>query len=167
MKLCLIARQAKRDPVFQFTSLAHLLDEEFLKDCYKSLNKNKAVGVDNVTWEAYGKNLDENIVSLVSRLKRKKFKPLPSKRIYIPKNKTERRPLGLPAMENKIVECGITRILESIYEQDFLDCSYGFRPGRSCHKVLKTLNNLIMFQPVNHIIEADIRSYFDSVPMKC
>ena len=144
-KLSLISEQAKRDPLFRFTSLAHLLDKEFLKGCYNSLNRNKAVGVDEVSWEDYGRNLDENLESLVSRLKSKKYKPIPAKRVYIPKSETEKRPLGISALENKVVESGVTRILGSIYEQDFLDCSYGFRPKRSCHQALKTLNELITF----------------------
>ena len=162
-KLSLISGHARRDPDFQFTSLAHLLNVEYLRDCYKSLNRNKAVGIDNVSWEEYGRKLDENLELLVSRLKRKKYKPIPARRVYIPKSETEKRPLGISALENKIVERGITWILESIYEQDFLDCSYGFRPGRSGHQALKDLNDLIMFQPVNHIVEADIKGFFDNV----
>ena len=162
-KLALISGHARRDPDFQFTSLAHLLNVEYLRDCYKSLNRNKAVGIDNVSWEEYGHNLDENLERLVSELKRKKYKPIPARRVYIPKSETEKRPLGIPAMENKIVERGITWILESIYEQDFLTCSYGFRPGKNCHQALKELNNLITFQPVNHIVEADIKGFFDNV----
>ena len=162
-KLSLISGHAQRDPDFQFTSLAHLLNVEYLRDCYKSLNRNKAVGIDDVTWEDYGKELDENLKLLVSRLKRKKYRPIPARRVYIPKSKTEKRPLGIPALENKIVERGITWILESIYEQDFLNCSYGFRPKKNCHQALKELNDLIMFQPVNHIVEADITGFFDNV----
>ena len=162
-KLSLIAGHARRDRNFQFTSLAHLLNVEYLRDCYNSLNRNKAVGIDNVSWEEYGRNLEENLELLVSRLKRKKYKPIPAKRVYIPKSKTEKRPLGISALENKIVERGITWILESIYEQDFLDCSYGFRPERNAHQALKKLNDLIMFQPVNHIVEADIKGFFDNV----
>jgi RNA-directed DNA polymerase len=163
MKLSLISEHAERDPLFRFTSLAHLLDKEFLKDCYNSLNRNKAVGVDEVSWEDYGKNLDENLDSLVSRLKSKKYKPVPAKRVYIPKSETEKRPLGISALENKVVESGVTRILGSIYEQDFLDCSYGFRPKRSCHQALKTLNDLITFRPVSHVVEADIKGFFDNM----
>jgi group II intron reverse transcriptase/maturase len=162
-KLSLISGHARRDSDFQFTSLAHLLNVEYLLDCYKSLNRNKAVGIDNVSWEEYGRNLDENLLLLVSRLKRKKYKPIPARRVYIPKSKTEKRPLGISAVENKIVERGITWILESIYEQDFLECSYGFRPKRNSHQALKELSDLIMFQPVSHLVEADIKGFFDNV----
>lgn len=163
-KLSFIAGHAQRDPKFQFTSLAHLLNEGYLRDCYRSLKRNKAVGIDEVSWEDYGRELDKNLAQLVSRLKRKKYEPIPARRVYIPKGRTEKRPLGISALENKIVERGITWILESIYEQDFLKCSYGFRPKRNCHQALKVLNNLIMFQPVNHIVEADIKGFFDNVP---
>ena len=162
-KLSLISGHARRDPDFQFTSLAHLLNVDYLRDCYRSLNRNKAVGIDDVSWEEYGNNLDENLELLVSRLKRKRYKPIPARRVYIPKNETEKRPLGISALENKIVERGITWILESIYEQDFLNCSYGFRPKRNSHQALKEMNDLIMFQPVNHIVEADIKGFFDNV----
>ena len=162
-KLSLISGHARRDPDFQFTSLAHLLNIDYLRDCYNSLNRNKAVGIDNVSWEEYGKNLDENLELLVSRLKRKKYQPIPARRVYIPKSTTDKRPLGISALENKIVERGITWILERIYEQDFLNCSYGFRPKRDCHQALKELNDLITFQPVNHIVEADIKGFFDNV----
>jgi len=163
IKLSLITGHARRDPDFKFMSLAHLLDVEFLRDCYQSLNRNKAVGIDNVSWQEYGANLDANLERLVSRLKRKKYNPLPARRVYIPKNEKETRPLGISALENKIVERGVTQILGSIYEQDFLDCSYGFRPGRSCHQALKQLNDLVMSKPVNHIVEADIKGFFDHV----
>jgi len=162
-KLSLISGHARREADFQFTSLAHLLNIEYLRDCYKSLNRNRAVGIDNVSWEEYGRNLEENLELLVSKLKRKKYKPIAARRVYIPKSETEKRPLGISALENKIVERGITWILESIYEQDFLNCSYGFRPKRNSHQALKALNDLIMFQPVNHIVEADIKGFFDNV----
>jgi len=162
-KLSLIVGRARRDGDFQFTSLAHLLDVEYLRHCYQGLNRDKAVGVDAVSWQGYGEALEDNLERLVGRLKRKRYWPLPARRVYIPKNRTEKRPLGISALENKIVERGITWILESIYEQDFADCSYGFRPGRSCHQALKRLNDLVMFAPVNHIVEADIKGFFDNV----
>lgn len=162
-KLALISERARKEPKFRFTALAHLLNKDFLRDCYKGLNRNKAVGVDNVSWKDYGENLEENLERLVERMKRRKYWPIPAKRVYIPKNEKEKRPLGIPALENKIVEAGITRILDSIYERDFMDCSYGFRPGRSCHQALRILHDLITLKPVNHIVEADIKGFFDNV----
>lgn len=162
-KLSLIAEHAKRDKSMQFTSLAHLLNVEFLRRCFDSLNRNKALGHDNVSWHDYAGNLEENLSSLVERLKSKKYRPVPAKRVYIPKGEGKTRPLGISAIENKIVERGITWILESIYEQDFLDNSFGFRPERSCHQALKEINDLIMSKPVNHIVEADIKGFFDNV----
>ena len=163
VKLVLIAGHAKREPDMQFTSLAHLLDVEFLKHCFHGLYRNKAVGVDDVSWYDYQENLEVNLTDLVERLRNKKFKPIPARRIYIPKDNGEQRPLGISATENKIVEKGITRILNSIYEQDFSDKSYGFRPKRSCHQALKELNDQIMGNPINHIVEADIKGFFDNV----
>jgi len=162
-KLALVSRRARQDPKFQFTSLAHLLNAEFLRGCYRSLGKDKACGIDGRSWREYGENLDGNLADLVDRLKARKYKPLPAKRVYIPKNDKETRPLGLPAIEDKIVQKGIARILEAIYEADFMDCSYGFRPRRSCHQALKAVNDTIMFKPVNHIIEGDIKGFFDNV----
>jgi group II intron reverse transcriptase/maturase len=162
-KLALVSRRARKDPKFTFTSLAHLLNAEFLRGCYESIGKDKACGIDGTSWREYGDNLDENLADLVERLKAKKYKPLPAKRVYIPKNDKESRPLGLPAIEDKIVQKGIARILEAIYEVDFMDCSYGFRPGRSCHQALKVVNDTIMFRPINHVIEADIKGFFDNV----
>jgi RNA-directed DNA polymerase len=162
-KLSLISSHAERNESLKFTSLAHLLNKPFLSDCYDSLNKKKAVGIDNVSHEEYGRNLDENLETLVSRLKSNKYKPLPSRRVYIPKNKDEKRPLGISALENKIVEAGITRILGTIYEEDFLDISYGFRPNRSCHQAISKIDSLIRLKPINHIVEADIKGFFDNV----
>jgi len=162
-KLSLIAEHAKRDKEMQFSSLAHLLNAEFLRECFRSLNRNKAVGQDEVSWYDYEERLDENLISLVARLKKKSFRPVPARRVYIPKENGKSRPLGISAIENKIVERGIVSILESIYEQDFLDMSYGFRPGRNSHQSLKEINDLIMFKPINHIVEADIKGFFDNV----
>ena len=162
-KLALISEKARRDPKLRFTSLAHLLDEGFLKECYFSLGRGRASGVDGVSWKEYGKQLDENLKSLVTRMKAKRYKPLPARRVYIPKNEHEKRPLGLPALEDKIVQKGIARILERIYEADFLDCSYGFRPARNCHQALNAVDKMIMTRPINYVIEADIKGFFDNV----
>ncbi len=119
--------------------------------------------MDGVSWKEYGEHLDENLQHLVARMKVKRYKPLPARRVYIPKDEHTVRPLGLPALEDKIVQKGIARILEAIYEQDFLDCSYGFRLGRSCHQALFSVNTAFTTRPINHVIEADIKGFFDHV----
>ena len=162
-KLSSISYCAKSDPTFEFLSLAHHLNVEFLKDCYYSLDRNKAVGVDRVSWLEYKEDLDNNLETLVSKLKKKAFKPLPAKRIYIPKGNGEMRPLGISSIENKIVESGIARIIGSIYEADFYGFSYGFRPNKNAHQALKVIGDEINFKPVNHIVEADIKGFFDNV----
>jgi len=165
-KLALISERAQREPRYQFTCLAHLLNERFLKECYYSLGRDRASGIDGVSWKEYGKQLDENLNNLVARMKVKRYKPQPAKRVYIPKNEHEKRPLGLPALEDKIVQKGIARILEAIYEADFLDCSYGFRPARNCHQAINAVDKTIMTKPINYVIEADIKGYFDNVSHK-
>ena len=162
-KLALISERARKDPKFQFISLAHLLNEGFLKECYYQLGRDRASGIDGVSWKEYGERLDENISDLVVRLKTKRYIPLPSRRTYIPKDEHSKRPLGLPALEDKIVQKGIARILEAIYEQDFLNCSYGFRPNRSCHQALNVVDKTMMRRPINYVIESDITRYFDTV----
>ena len=173
-KLSSISKCAKENKAYKFVSLAYLLNAEFLKDCYNNLDKNKAVGIDKVSWQEYARpqgqmplgcniNLDENLQELVQRLKNKSFRPLPAKRVYIPKGNGETRPLGISTIENKIVESGIAQILQSIYEADFLECSYGFRPKKSTHQALNQIDTAIMSKPVNHIIEADIKGFFDNV----
>ena len=162
-KLSSLSKCAKENKTFQFESLAHHLNVEFLKDCYNNLDRNKAVGIDEVSWQKYNSNLDENLIKLVQRLKNKSFRPLPAKRVYIPKGNGEMRPLGISTIENKIVESGISRILQRIYEMDFLECSYGFRPKKNTHQALNQIDTIIMTKPVNHIVEADIKGFFDNV----
>jgi RNA-directed DNA polymerase len=162
-KLALISKRAQREPRYQFTCLAHLLNEGFLKECYYSLGRDRASGIDGVSWAEYGKQWDENLNNLVTRMKAKRYKPLPAKRVYIPKNENEKRPLGLPALEDKIVQKGISHILEAIYEADFLDCSYGFRLARNCHQAINAVDKTIMTKPIGYVIEADIKGYFDNV----
>jgi len=161
--LALITERARQEPKCRFTSLAHLLNAEFLADCYRRLGRDRASGMDGVSWEAYGQGLEENLEGLVQRMKAKQYKPQPSRRVYIPKDAHTERPLGLPALEDKIVQKGIALILEAIYEADFLDCSYGFRPNRSCHQALNAVDKVIMTKPINHVVEADIKGFFDNV----
>jgi len=163
-KLSAITRRAKEDPNCKFTSLAHLLTEDFLKECYQEL-KVTTPGVDGVTIKDYGKNLDDNISDLVSRMKAKRYIPKPVKRIYIPKG-NGKRPIGIPATEDKVVQLAIKKILEAIFEQDFLDTSYGFRPNRSCHDAIDDLDKTIMYKPVNYILDMDIESFFDNIDRK-
>jgi len=162
-KLSSISKCAKENKTFQFESLAHHLNVEFLKDCYNKLDRNKAVGIDKVSWQEYKRDLDENLKDLVQKLKRKSFRPLPAKRVYIPKDNGEFRPLGISTIENKIVESGISKILQSIYEVDFLECSYGFRANKNTHQALNQIDTLIMTKPVSYIVEADIKGFFDNV----
>ena len=162
-KLNLISEFAKRDEKSRLDNLAHLLSEENLKECFGMLKKAKATGVDGMSVEVYGENLEANIKELVNRMKHQSYRPQPVRRVYIEKSNGKLRPLGIPSVEDKIVQRGVSRILEAIYEVDFLDCSYGFRPHRSCHQALKRLNQVIMTQPINHIIDADIKGFFDHV----
>ncbi len=162
-KLSLISERARQDPRCQFTSLAHLLNERFLEYCYHRLGRDRASGIDGVTWQEYGENLEENLKGLVTRLKTKRYRPLPARRVYIPKDEHSQRPLGLPALEDKIVQKGIALILEAIYEADFLDCSYGFRGGRNCHQAVDAVDKTIMGNRINHVIDADIKGFFDNV----
>ncbi len=163
LKLSLISERAQQDPKCQFTSLAHLLNERFLEHCYHRLGRDRASGIDGVTWQEYGENLEENLQGLVTRLKGKRYRPLPARRVYIPKDEHSKRPLGLPALEDKIVQKGVALILEAIYEADFLDCSYGFRPGRNCHQAIDAVDKTVMRNPINHVIDADIKGFFDNV----
>ena len=162
-KLKLITSRAQRDRGCRFSSLAYLLNEGFLAQCFWELKRGKAPGIDGVRWEEYAEKLTENLRGLVSRLKAKQYRPQPVKRVYIPKDGKTMRPLGMPVVEDKVVQMGMTRILEAIFEVNFLEVSYGFRPQRSCHDALDRLDKAIMTKPVNYIVEADIKGFFDHV----
>jgi len=161
-KLVRINQIAKEKPKEVFTSLYHYLNEELLSQCHHQLKADSAAGIDRITKEAYTANLSENIHRLTESLKRHSYKPQPVKRVYIPKG-TGRRPLGIPSYEDKIVQAGLTRILQAIYEADFLSCSYGFRPNKSGHMALRRLNDILMHHKVNYILDADIRGFFNQV----
>lgn len=163
-KLNQIAEKARQDSKLKFTSLAHHVNKENLAMCYQELKRNKACGIDEVTVKEYGENLDEKLKMLVEAMKTKKYRPKPVKRVYIPKaGKKEKRGLGIPSIEDKVVQIMLKKILESIYEADFLDMSYGFRPTRSCHDAIKALNKAVMTKPTNYIVEVDIKGFFDNV----
>jgi RNA-directed DNA polymerase len=163
-KLARIAEIAKERPNEAFISLYHYLNAEMFNKCHCELKANKAVGVDQVTKETYAENLEENIKGLVERLKKHSYKPQPVRRVYIPKgNGKEKRPLGIPAYEDKVVQSAIKKVLEPIYEADFLDCSYGFRPNRSMHDALKALNRIIEHGRISYVVDADIKGFFNHV----
>ena len=163
-KLELIAEKASKDGKLKFTSLVHLINKDSLARCYSRLKPNKAAGIDGVTVEQYGKHLDKNLDDLLARMKAGKYQPQAVRRVKIPKpGRSEKRSLGIPAVEDKLVQLAMKEILEAIYEQDFLDCSYGFRPNRDCHQAIGRLDKVIMWQPINHVVDADIKGFFDNV----
>lgn len=163
-KLHRIAEKARRDPKCRFTSLFHLMNRELLRGCFLDLKDDRASGVDRVTKEQYAENLEANLDDLIGRLHRMAYIPQPVRRVYIPKpGSRKKRPLGIPAFEDKLVQAGLKKILQCIYEQDFIDDSYGFRPGRSCHDALRTLGQTIERQGTEYVVEADIKGFFDNV----
>ncbi len=162
-KLTRIAEIAKEKKTERFTSLAHLLDKQMLWDCHLELPANKATGIDKTTKAAYEEKLEENLDDLLARMKRGGYRPQPSRRTYIPKDEKSMRPLGIPAYEDKIVQRGMNKILQAIYEQDFLGNSFGFRPGRGQHDALRALDQIIRTQPIQYVVDADIRGFFNHV----
>ena len=163
-KLQRIAEKARQEPSFRFTNLYYLMNEELLRGCFRRLKKDAVAGIDNVTKEMYAENLDANLANLLERLHKMAYIPQPVRRTYIPKPGSDKlRPLGITCVEDKLVQAGLVRILESVYEQDFIGDSYGFRPKRSCHQALRTLNVTIEKGMVNLIVEADIKGFFTNM----
>jgi len=160
-----IGEKARKEPGLIFTSLYHhICDVDNLRACYDKLEANKATGVDGVTKEEYGKNLEENLRELSGRLERMGYRPEPKRRSYIPKAGSDKgRPLGISTLEDKIVEEATKRALEPIYEAVFEDSSYGYRPGRSQHECLDALGRTIQQKKINYVVEADIKGFFDKV----
>lgn len=163
-QLASIAHVAKTQPKAKFTSLAHLINEKTLETCHREMSGRKAPGIDGVTKADYDKELEKNLKELVSRLKRQAYKPQPVRRTYIAKQGTNKmRPLGIPAYEDKLVQAALSKILNSIYEEDFLECSFGYRPNRGTHDALKVLNRIIETKDINYIVDVDIKGFFDHV----
>ena len=148
---------------YKLQTLMHKVNKETLKEQHKRQQHRKASGVDQVTKEEYEINLDENLDNLIKRMKSFSYRPQPVRRSYIPKANGKLRPLGIPAYEDKLVQGVMADILNEIYENIFLDCSYGFRPKRNCHDVIRYINNTIMTRKINYIVEADIKGFFDNV----
>ncbi len=162
-KLHLITEIARKDRKCHFKNLIHVVNQKNLYQCFYQLRKDSASGIDGVTFQEYERNLVENLAQLVKRMKSFSYHPQAVRRHYIPKANGKMRPLGIPCLEDKIVHQAFARILTAIYEADFLDFSYGFRPKRNCHQALNRLDKSIMTQPINYIIDADIKGFFDHV----
>jgi len=162
-KLQRIAAQAARGPARVFTPLAHLIDEDFLREAYRHTRKASAPGIDGVTAAAYAAHLDENLRDLHERLRSGRYQAAPVERVWIEQADGRQRPIGTPAFEDKIVQRAVAMLLEAIYEQDFLDCSYGFRPGRSPHAALHEVRERCMHEGRGWIVEADVSGYFASI----
>lgn len=158
-----IAEFARLMPNAGFTSLAYYIDLEWMHQAYRKIRKDSAAGVDNVTAKEYEQDLDKNLRALLERFKSGRYKAPPVKRVYIPKGDGRLRPIGIPTLEDKILQRAVIMVLMPLYEQDFLDCSYGFRPGRSVHQALESLWNGVMKMGGCWLLEVDIKSYFDTV----
>jgi len=160
-----IRDKARKESELCFTSIYHYVaDEDNLRASYRDLEPGKAPGIDGVTKEGYGEDLESNIPDLAQRLARLGYRPAPVLRAYIPKpGSDKKRPLGIPRFEDKLVQRAVARVLEQIYEVDFLDCSYGYRPGRTCHQALDLLGRTIQQKKVSYVVESDIRGFFDHV----
>jgi len=163
-KLQRIALKASKDKHCQFTRLFHLMNEALLLECFTQLKAKAASGIDRITKETYAKSLHSNLQNLLERLHKMAYKPQPVLSVYIPKpGSKKQRPLGIPALEDKRVQAGLVKILQTIYEQDFINDAYGFRPKRACHDALRALSQAVETQPVHYIVEADIKGFFDNV----
>jgi RNA-directed DNA polymerase len=158
-----IATKAEREKKYRFRNLYGMLNEELLRDCWRDIRKNAAYGVDKVSAQEYGRNLEENIRQLVERLKRKRYRAKLVRRHYIPKGGGKLRPLGIPATEDKLLQLAVTRILTAIYEQDFLRCSYGYRPNVGALDAVDKLTIKLQFGKYNYVVEADIKGFFDNI----
>lgn len=163
-----IAELARRLPEVAFTSLAHHMDIEWLREAHKATRKDGAVGVDGQTAQDYRENLEGNLQSLLKRAKDgDPYKAPPVRRVYIPKGDGTERPLGIPTFEDKVLQKAVLMLLEPLYEQDFMDCSYGFRPKRSAHQALEVIQAQLMRIGGGWVVDADIRQYFDTLDHAC
>ncbi|HOW74113.1 MAG TPA: reverse transcriptase domain-containing protein, partial [Phycisphaerae bacterium] len=159
-----IRQAARRDKEMRFTALLHhIYSLDTLREAYFSLKRDAAPGVDGETWRAYGEDLEDNLRGLSERLKRGAYRAKPVRRVYIPKADGRQRPLGVPVLEDKLVQRAAVEVLNAIYETDFLGFSYGFRPGRSQHKALDALYTGLLTKKVNWVLDADIRGFFDAI----
>jgi retron-type reverse transcriptase len=159
-----VRQAARKDRKQRFTALLHhVYDVERLRSAYLALKRDAAAGIDGQTWQQYGKALEANLQDLAARIKRGAFRASPVRRAYIPKADGRQRPLGVPTLEDKIVQRAVVEVLNAIYEQDFLGFSYGFRPKRSPHQALDALTVGIETRRVHWVLDADIQGFFDTL----
>ncbi len=158
-----VNERAKRDKRAQFTALLHHVNIARLHEAFRRLKRNASAGVDGETVVSYEQDLQRNLENLLERVHTGRYRPKPVRRVYIPKADGDKRPLGIPALEDKLLQSAVAEILGAIYEADFLGFSYGFRLGRSPHDALQAVWRFVMTQYVNYILDADIRKFFDSV----
>jgi RNA-directed DNA polymerase len=159
-----IAELASQSPQAAFTTLAHHIDIDWLHEAYRRTRKDGAVGVDGQTAADYAADLEGNLRSLLDRAKSGRYQAPPVRRVHIPKGTgSETRPIGIPTFEDKVLQRAVSMVLEAVYEQDFLDCSYGFRPGRSAHQALDALWHRLMEVGGGWVVEIDIRKFFDAL----
>jgi group II intron reverse transcriptase/maturase len=140
-----------------------MLTEEYLHECWGKLNKQAVAGIDRVTCQQFAENLDENIRELVEDLKHKRYQAIPIRRRYIPKSNGKQRPLGIPAVRDKLVQSAVAGILQAIWEADFYPCSYGYRPGRGAHDAINELQSTLWLGRFEYVVEADITGFFDNL----
>lgn len=162
-KLARISQLSSENPDMVFTSIGHLINKELLKECHEKMEGEKAVGIDGVSKEEYGRNLEENLENLVGRLKQKSYRPQPARRVEIPKENGKTRPLSIYSYEDKLVQEALRRVLEAVYEPHFYNEMWGFRPKRGCHKAIQSLNEMLEKRPTNYVLDADIKGFFDHI----
>ena len=165
-KLDRISELAGESRQMQFLSIAHLLTPEALMEAFKSLRKDASAGVDGVAYDEYRMEAEKKIQELYERVKAKRYRAQPLRRIYIPKEDGKQRPISIPSLEDKILQKATVTLLNAIYEQDFLPCSYGFRPGKSQQQALNEVGRIIRRGPMEWVLEADISGYFDAIVRK-
>jgi RNA-directed DNA polymerase len=159
-----IVELARKKPGTVLFSLQHVIDFEWMREAYIRTRKDGATGIDGVTAAEYEANLEANLRDLLERIKSGRYQAPPVRRTYIPKADGSQRPLGIPTFEDKIAQRAIAMVLEAIYEEDFLSCSYGFRPERSAHQALRQLSGVITVRRQYWVLDVDVRKYFDSIP---
>ena len=158
-----VRQRAKQDSKVRFTALLHHLSIEALRAAFQRLKVQAAAGADGLSWKTYSAALEDNLRRLHQRLQRGSYRPVPARRVYIPKADGRQRPLGIAALEDKILQSALCEVLNAIYETDFVGFSYGFRPGRNQHQALDAIVVGIRYKRVNWVLDADIRGYFDTI----